>query len=90
MLEPSIVQFYDKDLSALSKLIFYVFRLFGLIRVTQKEVDDAKGKLILYESSNFTIINFYLIKMGPTREDKLTFNLLVVQVRANSFLETLK
>ena len=91
-MEPSKVQFSEKDLkSPLSKLIFFVYRLFGLIKVTETTSDDVgetKKKennklatIVQYESSNFTLINFYLIKMGPTREDRLTFNLLVVQVK---------
>lgn len=75
-LEPSLVTIYEKDLSKISKVIFTVFRLLRLINVTEKVVDDQ----ICYESSNFTIINFYLIWMGPTKEDRLTFHLLILQV----------
>lgn len=87
MLEPSVVVFYEKDLSKISKVIFVVFRALGFIRVTEKLVEevsdkksDKKSSQMCYESSNFTIINFYLIKMGPTREGKLTTNLLLLQV----------
>ena len=91
-MEPSKVQFSDKDLKTpLSKFIFFVYRLLGLIKVTETtsvDVGETKKKdhnklttIAQYESSNFTLINFYLIKMGPTREDRLTFNLLVVQVK---------
>lgn len=87
MLEPSVVVFYEKDLSKISKVIFVVFRALGFIRVTEKLVEevsdkksDKKSSQMSYESSNFTIINFYLIKMGPTREGKLTTNLLLLQV----------
>ena len=76
------MQFSEKELTKLSRVIFFVYRLLGLIRVTEKRVEGEKEKNVaLYESSNFTIINFYLIKMGPTREYKLTFNLLMVQVK---------
>jgi hypothetical protein len=90
-MEPSKVQFSDKDLKTpLSKFIFFVYRLLGLIKVTETtsvDVGETKKKdnnklttIVQYESSNFTLINFYLIRMGPTREDRLTFNLLAVQV----------
>lgn len=81
-LEPSVTVFQEKDLSQLSKIIFKVFRLFRFIKVTEKIVDgssETKGQ-IQYESSNFTLINLYLIHMGSTREDKLTKHLLVLQV----------
>ena len=68
--------FYDKDLSKLAKLMLYIIRTLRFIRVTEK-LDEGK---ICYESSNFTIINFYLTIMGPTREDKLTRNLMIIQV----------
>jgi hypothetical protein len=77
-LEPSTVVFYEKDLKLLSKIIFYTFRKLQLINVTEKK--DIKSGNICFESSNFTLINFYLIWAGPTKEDKLTFNLLIVQV----------
>lgn len=80
MLEPSTVEFQEKDLKFLSKLIFKVFRLFGLIKVTEKVNTENNKQIITYESSNFTIINFYLIKMGPTREGILTRNLMIIQV----------
>lgn len=86
MLENSVVVFYDKDLSKISKLIFLIFRTLRFIKVTEKVVDETvdkngqKSKQICYESSNFTIINYYLTIMGPTKEDKLTFHLLIVQV----------
>jgi hypothetical protein len=84
LLEPSVVEFYDKDLSKLSKLIFFLFRTFKLVRVSERVVEDdktAKGrKLIHYQSTNFTIINLYLNIMGPTRENKLTRNLIILQV----------
>jgi UDP-N-acetylglucosamine--dolichyl-phosphate N-acetylglucosaminephosphotransferase len=58
--------------------------LFKLIRVTEKvveeiEKDNSKKKFIQYESTNFTIINFYLTIVGPTKENKLTFSLLIIQ-----------
>jgi UDP-N-acetylglucosamine--dolichyl-phosphate N-acetylglucosaminephosphotransferase len=80
LLEPSTVEFQEKDLKFLSKLIFRVFRFFGLIKVNEKVNVENNKKLVIYESSNFTIINFYLIKMGPTKEGVLTRNLMIIQV----------
>jgi UDP-N-acetylglucosamine--dolichyl-phosphate N-acetylglucosaminephosphotransferase len=79
-LEPSTVTFYDKDMSRLAKLIFVLYRLFGLIKVNEKLIDEKDKKNICYESSNFTIINFFLNIIGPTREGRLTFGLIILQV----------
>lgn len=75
-LEPSTVVFQDKDLSKLSKVMFALFRTFRLVHVTEKTVDGA----VCYESTNFTLINFYLTLVGPSGEGSLTFQLLVLQV----------
>lgn len=75
-LEPSTVVFQEKDLSKLSKVMFVLFRTFRFIHVTEKTVDGA----LCYESTNFTLINFYLTLVGPTGEGSLTFQLLVLQV----------
>lgn len=88
MLEPSTVEFSDKDLSKLGKLIFVVFRLCRVIRVSERVIEDdhkdkSKGSNRIYISSNFTIINLYLIIMGPTREGVLTRNLMILQVFTN-------
>ena len=81
LLEPSTVEFCDKDLSRLGKLIFWAFRLVRVIRVSEKIVDDHKEKRVVhYTSTNFTIINLYLNIMGATREDRLTRNLMILQV----------
>ena len=79
-LEPSTVTFYDKDMSRLAKIIFVLYRLFGLIKVNEKLIDEKDKKNICYESSNFTIINFFLNIIGPTREGRLTFGLIILQV----------
>jgi UDP-N-acetylglucosamine--dolichyl-phosphate N-acetylglucosaminephosphotransferase len=84
LLEPSVVQFNEHDVSKLSMFIFSVWRAFGFIKVTKKTVEDENDKnrkITTYESSNFTLINLYLVIMGPTRENRLTINLLVLQVR---------
>ena len=77
-LEPSVVQFGDKDLGAISRLIFKVFTTFRLIKVRKIEDKDNKG--LNYEATNFTIINFALNILGPTHERTLTIILLIVQV----------
>lgn len=85
-LEPSTVTFYDKDMSKLAKLIFVLYRLFGLIKVNEKLIDEKDKKNICYESSNFTIINFFLNIIGPTREGRLTFDLIILQVIYNNLI----
>jgi hypothetical protein len=84
-----VVTFHAKDLSKLAMLMFVVARKLRLVKVHERVVDDdlnasasAKKvpKTIQYESSNFTIINFYLTIVGPTNEKWLTIHLLILQV----------
>lgn len=79
-LEPSVVTFTDKDLKFLSKIMFYVFRKLHFIRVKETIEETKENKIIRYESTNFTIINFALTLLGPTHEKSLTIILLIVQV----------
>lgn len=77
-LEPSVVQFGDKDLGTISRIIFKVFTVLRFIKV--KEIEDKENKGVKYEATNFTIINFALNIMGPTHEQTLTIRLLILQV----------
>jgi hypothetical protein len=60
--------------------MFYVFRKLHFIRVKETIEETKENKIIRYESTNFTIINFALTLLGPTHEKSLTIILLVVQV----------
>jgi len=77
-LEPSVVQFGDKDLGTLSRIIFKLFKLLRFIRV--REIEDKENKCVNYEATNFTIINFALNILGPTHEQTLTIILLTLQI----------
>lgn len=45
----------------------------GLVRITQ----DENGRIT--ESSNLTILNLWLVWMGPMREDQLAWHMVAVQ-----------
>jgi hypothetical protein len=60
--------------------MFYVFRKLHFIRVKETIEETKENKIIRYESTNFTIINFALTLLGPTHEKSLTIILLIVQV----------
>ena len=60
--------------------MFYVFRKLHFIRVKETVEETKENKIIRYESTNFTIINFALTLLGPTHEKSLTIILLIVQV----------
>jgi hypothetical protein len=79
-LEASVVCFTDKDLKAISRLMFYVFRKLRFIQVKETIEETKDNKIIRYESTNFTIINLFLTILGPTHEKTLTIILLGVQV----------
>ena len=70
--------------------MFYVFRKLHFIKVTET-VEEAKDhKVIRYESTNFTIINFALTVLGPTHEKRLTFILLILQVKYSKMFSFFK
>ncbi|KAL9090524.1 MAG: hypothetical protein Q9165_005285 [Trypethelium subeluteriae] len=73
-LEPSTADFTQKPLRPLVEV---VVKMLGKIKLLQIE-EDEKGKVI--RSSNFTIINLWLVWFGPMREDRLAMGLLGMQI----------
>lgn len=61
-----------KEMNMLTKLIMYVLTLLRLVDVVE---DDESITL-----NNLTLINFFLIKLGPVSEVQLTKYLLAFQV----------
>lgn len=74
------MNFTDKDLNKISKLIFYVFRTLRLTKVKETIEQNKDHTIFKYEATNFTIINVFLNILGPTHERTLTTILLVLQV----------
>lgn len=72
LLEPSRVEFREPLRSPIAETLKLLHRL----RLLDVEVDD-KGQVL--SSSNFTLINLWLVWFGPMREDRLAMGLLAFQ-----------
>lgn len=72
----SFATFKSKDLTAIGRLVVFVFSTLRLISVSYSIKDDEEW----VECSNMTIINFALKLMGPLHERTLTVRLLLLQV----------
>ena len=72
LLEPSTTQWQH----APSPLVARVLMLLHNLHLLRVEV-NGKGEIV--ESSNFTILNLWLVWFGPMREDKLAVSLIIFQ-----------
>ena len=75
LLYPSKAAF-ETPLSTLTAVVLRVFSTLGLIEVS---VNAETGRT---ETTNLTILNVFLVRLGPMREDKLVKVLISTQVRA--------
>ena len=75
LLEPSRAEFPPEK--PLSKPVGEVLKVMDKLRLLRVEVDGT-GRVI--STTNFTIINLWLVWRGPKREDRLTIELLVMQL----------
>lgn len=74
LLEPSVARFTeDKPLRPVVGEVLKILHKLKLLRV---EVDD-KGRVT--QTSNFTILNLWLVWRGPLREDRLAVEVLAMQ-----------
>lgn len=72
MLEPSSTVVIKKDLNIIGWLIIRILTLLRLI--------DYKEDEKAINMNNLTLINFFLIKLGPMKEQYLTISLLLFQI----------
>ncbi|KAJ9669688.1 tunicamycin resistance protein [Coniosporium apollinis] len=72
LLEPSVAEFRQP----LWKPVASVMKLLHKLRLLRIKTDEA-GEVV--ESTNFTIINLWLVMFGPMREDRLAMGLLAFQ-----------
>ncbi|OJJ32168.1 hypothetical protein ASPWEDRAFT_116729 [Aspergillus wentii DTO 134E9] len=72
LLEPSVTV-WDVPPSRLIGIGLEILHMLRLVRVTRNE----KGKIV--ESTNLTILNLWLVWMGPMREDRLALSMVFVQ-----------
>ncbi|XP_034826706.1 UDP-N-acetylglucosamine--dolichyl-phosphate N-acetylglucosaminephosphotransferase [Maniola hyperantus] len=72
LLHASRTVILKKDLSFLTKIVLHIFTFLKLV----DKVEDSDGIML----NNLTLINLFLIKMGPMSEIRLTKSLLVFQI----------
>ncbi|CDO70859.1 hypothetical protein BN946_scf184801.g52 [Trametes cinnabarina] len=79
LLHPSRVELKEKRPSWLASLVLRVFSALGLVELT---LDERTGEIA--QTTNLTILNVFLIRLGPMREDSLTRVLIATQLFAAS------
>lgn len=72
LLETSVTKFEYKKLGKIGKLFVKLFKLLHIIQWNEK--ND------LVTTNNFTLINFFIVVLGPTHERKLAFYLITFQI----------
>jgi UDP-N-acetylglucosamine--dolichyl-phosphate N-acetylglucosaminephosphotransferase len=78
LMEPSVVTFERP----LAKPVQKVMKILHALKLLRIKVNDD-GEVV--ESSNFTIINLWLVWFGPVREDRLVIGLTVLQIFCGLF-----
>nr|POE82468.1 udp-n-acetylglucosamine--dolichyl-phosphate n-acetylglucosaminephosphotransferase [Quercus suber] len=80
LLEPSVATFTeDKPLMPIVGEVLKILDKMKLMRV----ITDEEGRVI--ETSNFTILNLWLVWRGPMREDRLAMEVLAMQTASIVF-----
>lgn len=74
LLEPSVATFSAEK--PLRPVVGEVLKLLHRLRLLRVETDES-GRVT--ETSNFTILNLWLVWRGPLREDRLAVEILIVQ-----------
>ncbi|KAL9122755.1 MAG: hypothetical protein Q9187_000694 [Circinaria calcarea] len=72
LLEPSLTRWEKPPSRPVRRLLMLLHRTY-LLQVNT----DEKGEIV--SSSNFTILNLWLVRFGPMREDRLAVAILVLQ-----------
>ena len=74
LLEPSVATFAEEK--PLRPVIGEALKVLARLRLVRVET-DGKGRVT--ETSNFTILNLWLVWRGPLREDRLAVEVLIMQ-----------
>jgi UDP-N-acetylglucosamine--dolichyl-phosphate N-acetylglucosaminephosphotransferase len=65
-------------LRAPSKLSTLVLRILAALKLVEITVNTQTGQI--YETTNLTILNWFLLRLGPMREKRLTQVLVTTQI----------
>jgi UDP-N-acetylglucosamine--dolichyl-phosphate N-acetylglucosaminephosphotransferase len=74
LMEPSVATFPEEQ--PLRAWVGEIMKILNTVKLLRVSVDE-KGRVI--ESSNFTILNLWLVWRGPLREDRLAIEILILQ-----------
>lgn len=74
LLEPSVATFAEEK--PLRPVVGEALKVLARLRLVRVET-DGKGRVT--ETSNFTILNLWLVWRGPLREDRLAVEILIMQ-----------
>jgi UDP-N-acetylglucosamine--dolichyl-phosphate N-acetylglucosaminephosphotransferase len=74
LLEPSVATFTEDK--PLKPIIAEVLKILSKLKLLRAEI-DGKGRVT--ETSNFTILNLWLVWRGPLKEDRLAVEILAMQ-----------
>ncbi|POR39464.1 UDP-N-acetylglucosamine--dolichyl-phosphate N-acetylglucosaminephosphotransferase [Tolypocladium paradoxum] len=80
LLEPSVTPWLPERQP--HPLVGQALHLLGRLRLLRVTVDD-KGRFV--ETSNFTILNLWLVWRGPLREDRLAWEITLLQLAVGLF-----
>ncbi|KAH9936690.1 glycosyl transferase family 4-domain-containing protein, partial [Fomitopsis serialis] len=80
LLYPSTASFKEHTPSRLATIVLRVFAILGFVRLTE---DPKTG--VISETTNLTILNVFLLRFGPMREDSLVRVLIATQVAGSVF-----
>lgn len=81
LLEPSVTEYpIERPPSKLQTMALFILAKLHLLQI---EVDAETNRI--KSSSNFTILNLWLVWFGPMREDKLAYSLLAMQTAVGLF-----
>lgn len=79
LLDVSVTEWKEKPPSRLIAICLELLQLLQLIRLTK----NKDGKIV--ESTNLTLLNLWLVWMGPMREDRLAWHMVGVQTICGMF-----
>ena len=82
LLYPSKARYEKKPASPLAMLILKVFSALHLVQLS---TDKETGQL---ETTNLTILNVFLVNLGPMKEDTLVKTLISTQVSDPAFISS--
>ncbi|KAH8202576.1 hypothetical protein TruAng_003287 [Truncatella angustata] len=83
LLEPSVTRWEEDFKKQPKPLVATAIRILGKLRLLRVTEDKETGKIL--ETTNFTILNLWLVWRGPLREDWLAWEITAMQIAVGLF-----